>query len=363
MNKYLALLIILTSLSCQNKGDTNKIKPERNNITESVYASVKVSPQISYNPQPLRSGIIDKIFVQEGELVKKGQLLFQIIPSTNVNSQLTNAEISLSEAKSNYLGNNNLLNNIKLETQTTKEQLNLDSINLKRQERLFNQNIGKKVDYDQAKLKYDNTRNQLRILEQKYKQTKISLRSNYQKALNKSKTGKNDLSDFTIKSKIDGKIYSVNKEEGDFISAQEKIAEIGSHEQFKIEMDIDEVDITKINLGDTVIILLDAYEAEFFLATVSKIFPKKNDISQTFRVESEFIKQPPKLYYGLAGEGNIVVSKRSNALVIPTEYLKSNNTVLTTEGEKIVNIGIKNLEFVEILSGIDTTTSLIKPSE
>ena len=41
-----------------------------------------------------------------------------------------------------------------------------------------------------------------------------------------------------------------NKEEGDFISAQEKVAEIGSHNSFKIEMDIDEVDITKVKLNN-----------------------------------------------------------------------------------------------------------------
>ena len=99
------------------------------------------------------------------------------------------------------------------------------------------------------------------------------------------------------------------------------------------------------------------------MVTLSKIFPKKNDISQTFRVEGEFIKHPPKLYYGLAGEGNIVVSKRSNALIIPTEYLMPNNMILTNDGEISVTTGMKNLEFVEILSGIDTNTVIIKPGE
>ena len=362
--KFTLLIILLVSFSCQNKkNDKTEVKPQRSNITESVYASVKVSPEIYYNPQPIRSGIIDKIFVNEGDLVKKEQILFQIIPNTDIEGQLANDRINLEEAKSNYLGQNNLLNNIELEIQTTKEQFSLDSINLKRQERLLAQNIGKRLDYDQMKLKYDNGKKQLEILEQKYKQTKTNLKSNYQKALNKSKTGKSELKDFKIKSKIDGKVYYVNKEEGDYISAQEKFAEIGSDDQFKIEMDIDEVDITKINLGDTVLILLDAYEGEVFLSIVSKIFPKKNDVSQTFRVESEFIKQPPKLYYGLAGEANIVISKRNNALVIPTDYLMPNNTVLTKEGERSVTTGMKNLEFVEILSGIDTTTSLVKPSE
>jgi hypothetical protein len=78
-------------------------------------------------------------------------------------------------------------------------------------------------------------------------------------------------------------------------------------------------------------------------------------------VEAEFKELPPKVYYGLSGEANIVVSTRDNAIVIPAEYLLGDNKVLTEEGEKSVQVGIKNLKFAEILSGIDTTTSLLKP--
>lgn len=364
MKKYLTVIVVLISiLSCQDKFNKNEVRPTKSNITESVYASVKISPIVSYSPQPLRSGIIEEIYVNEGDVVEKGQILFQILPTSAANSQLLNAEINLQEAKSNYLGENNLLNNIELEIESTKEQLSLDLINLKRQERLLSQNIGRKVDFDQVKLKYDNTRKQLELLNQKYLQTKTTLRNNYRKAVNNSKTEKADLKEFQITAEMAGKVYSINKEEGDFISGQETFAEIGSYEKFKIEMDIDEVDITKVELGDSVLISLDAYVDELFLASISKIYPKKNDVSQTFRVESEFLQQPPKLYYGLAGEANIIVSKRRNTIIIPTEYLMSKNRVLTTEGEVDVKVGMKNLDFVEILSGIDTSTSLLKPEE
>jgi HlyD family secretion protein len=364
MNKPIVAFLILSSfLACKNNDSQNEAKPKNSTITESVYASVKVTPEVSYSAQTIRPGIIEKIFVKEGDLVSKGQVLFQIKPNSDINGQMANAKISLEEAKLNYLGQNSLLKNINLEIATTKQQLKLDSINFKRQERLNAQNIGTKLDFDQIKLKYENTKQQLALLNQKLKQSKNSLESNYKKALNASSTTFSELADYKIRSKIDGKVFSLNKEEGDFISAQEVFAEIGSSEQFKIEMDIDEVDITKIELGDSVLILLDAYVGEVFLAKVDKIFPKKNDISQTFRVESVFMQQPAKLYYGLSGEGNIVVSQRKNTLVIPTEYLLPNNKVLTADGEKSVTVGLKNLEFVEILSGIDTTTSLIKAKE
>ncbi len=364
MSKYFILIIIVfIAVSCQNKQKENNIKPKTSDITESVYASVKVRPEVSYSPQPIHSGIIKKIYVQEGDFVEKGKILFQISPTAAVQSQLTNAEINLEEAKSNYLGNNNLLNNIQLEIKTVKEQLSLDSINYKRQDRLWAQNIGRKTDLDQFKLKYQTTQKQLDILRQKFVQTRTNLENNYKKALSKTETEKSQLADFTVRSEIDGKVYSLNKEVGDFISTQERFAEIGSSDTFKLEMDIDEVDITKIELGDSVLIILDAYEGQVFVATVNKIFPKKDDITQTFRVESSFKQLPPKLYYGLAGEANIVVDRRNNTVVIPAEYLLPNDKVMTNDGEKSIKIGLKNLEFVEILSGIDTSTTILKPSE
>lgn len=356
-------MVILTALSCQNKNKGDNLQPTTSDVTESVFASVKVRPEVSYFPQPIRSGIIKNIFVQEGELVEKGEILFQISPTAEIKSQLTTAEINLQEAKANYLGNNNLLNNIHLEIKTVKEQLSLDSINHQRQARLWAQNIGRKADFDQSKLKYQTTQKQLDILQQKLAQTQTNLKNSYKKALSKTQTEKSQLADFTVRSKIDGRVYALNKEVGDFISSQEQFAEIGSAEKFKLEMDIDEVDITKIELGDSVLIILDAYPDQIFVATVHTIFPKKDDVTQTFRVESNFRQLPPKLYNGLTGEGNIIVARRNNTLVIPAEYLMPNNKVMTTDGEKTIKVGLKNLEFVEILAGVDSTTTLIKPSE
>ncbi len=364
MKRYIILIIYISFLlACQNRNDNVEVKPQLSDITELVYASIKISPETYYYAQPIHSGIIDKIHIQEGDLVKKGQILFEIEAPTGNEEQLIQAKINLEEAKSNYLGQNNLLNNIQLEIQTVEQQYRLDSVNLERQERLLAQGIGKRIDYDQLKLKYVNTKNQLELLYQKWEQTKTTLENNYKKAVTRIETERNQLGDFQVRSKLDGKVYSVTKEEGDFVSSQDKISEIGSYDQFKVEMDIDEVDITKIELGDSVLIILDAYPDEVFVARVSKIFSKKNDVTQTFRVESSFQQPPPKLYYGLSGEANIIVSRRENALIIPTDYLLADSKVLTDKGEKNVKTGIKNLEYVEVLSGLDTSSILIKPSE
>ncbi len=349
-------------LACTGNSKDQSIHPKRSTITESVYASVKITPEVSYHVQATRPGIVDTIYVAEGDTVQAGDPLFELVAPASSQRQLVDATINYQEAKANYSGQNNLMNNIVLEKATVYERLLLDSLNLKRQERLQKQGIGATIDYDNAKLKYRNTRKQYELLDQKLAQTKISLEKNYQKAKNRINLEKEQLQDFTITAEMKGAVYSISKEAGDFISTQEHFAEIGSHNRFQIEMDIDEVDITKVDLGDSVFVLLDAYADTVFLARVSNIYRKKNERTQTFRVVGSFVDLPPKLYYGFSGEANIAVSTRKNALLIPTEYLMTNNTVLTPDGEVKVRVGVKNLEHTEILDGIDTNTTLLKPT-
>jgi len=352
--------VVFLFVACQNSGEKQVSKPEYKDITVSVYASVNVIPNDIYYPQPVRSGIIEKVFVEEGEKVTKGQILFQITPSTEANSKLTDAEINLKQAKSDYLGNDNLLKNIEAELKTLESQVKLDSSNYVKLKRLWDKKIGTKTDLDRALLTYETSSNRYQILKNQYQQSKTNLKAKYNKAVNMLRSDKALLTDYVVYSKIDGTVYEIYKELGDLIQPQERFAEIGNHQDFIIEMDIDEVDISKINLKDTIIIHLEAYPDESFLAELSFIAAKKNQKTQTFKAESIFIDGPEKLFNGLSGEANIIVSKKKQALVIPTEYLIDSDKVLTENGELKVKTGFKNMEMVEILSGIDTSTILIR---
>ena len=361
---YFRLLLSLTflvALSCNPNREVEYLRPQVTEITESVYASVSIRPEVAYFPQPIRSGIIQEVFVEEGEVVKTGQLLIRIAATADVKNRLNSAEMNLEEAKEDFIGENNLLLNIELELKNLEEQLALDSINYFRQKELWKQNIGKKVDLERYELAYGATQNNYKILRKKKAQTLRNLKYQYQRASDLAQAEQTQFEDFSLRSAMDGVVYAIYKEEGERIGSQERFAEIGSAVDFVIEMDIDEVDITKIEMGDTVAITLDAYEDEVFMAKVSKVLPKKDETTQTFRVESTFLKAPPKLYNGLAGEANIVVDKRKNALIIPSEYLLKGNKVQTEEGAIDVRIGVKNMEFVEIASGLDTSALLIKP--
>ncbi len=355
------LLFTLNLASCAYRADQESTRGQVRDLTEAVYASVTIRPETTYHPQTSRSGIIEEIFVREGDLVAKGDILFQLSISPDVGNRLTNAQLNLGEAKANFLGKNNLLRNIETEIESVRQQLALDSTNLARQQRLWNQNIGKKIDLDRASRTYQTTLSQLRVLEYNHSQSLMSLENNYRKAASLVATEREHFADFTVAAKMDGRVYRIHKEIGELISPQEQFAEIGSADDFLIEMDIDEVDITRISLGDTVVVALEAYPNEVFTAQINTISPMKDELTQTFRVESQFIHNPEKLYNGLSGEASIIADQRKRALLIPTDYLLRGNRVLTIDGEKGVKVGVKNMEFVEILSGIDSTIVILKP--
>lgn len=125
-------------------------------------------------------------------------------------------------------------------------------------------------------------------------------------------------------------------------------------------MSVDEVVIRQIALDQTAIVSLDAYPDEVFELTIKKIYPTKDQKTQTFMVEAFFNNQPDRLFVGLSGEANIIIQKSENAIWIPNEYLFNVNMVKTPDGEVETSLGLRNMYQVQVLEGIDTSTILIK---
>ena len=361
--KYCLLSIITFTLliSCNSRNENERVKPSIRDISELVYASANVVSHNKYNCKPSKSGIIREVLVQKGDHVIEGQSLFIIDASADLKNRLDNANVSLREVKNNLYGNNSKLLTVDLELQRLKEQNHIDSINYERRKRLWSQDIGSKNELEHALLKYQNSSNKIRALRLDYEQLRMSLESNYEKAKNHVSTEQTLLGELIVKSTINGEVFNVFKEVGEYISPQEVFAVIGSTDNYIIEMNIDEVDISKIELGDTAIIALEAYPDKVYTSTLSYISNNKDEPTQTFIVESLFLDSPTKLFHGLAGEVNILIERRENAKVIPSEYIIKGNRVLTEDGEISVRTGVKNLDFVEILDGIDTSVTLLRP--
>jgi multidrug efflux pump subunit AcrA (membrane-fusion protein) len=353
MKLFCFILSLLFVQSCQKK--ENKILPIEQDLTESVYSSITIQPDSLYQVYSIVSGILDNIFVEEGDLVDKEDMLIQIINNTpKLNTE--NARLSLQLAKENYSGSDAILETLKKEITAATLTYKNDSINFFRQKSLWEQNIGSKVEFDNQKLKFQLSKNNLTLLNNQYSQTKNQLQTTLKQAQNNFQASLINTKDFTVKSKINGKVYALYKEPGEIVSTLEPLAAIGSASKFIIEMLVDEVDIVKITKQQEVILQLDAYNGEVFTGKVSRILPKKDERNQTFKVEAVFDEAPKVLYPGLSGEANIVIAQKKNVLTIPKTYITDENQVKTDRGLVTITTGLQNLDYAEVLSGITKDT-------
>lgn len=355
---YIVLLVILWS--CQKEDE--KRRPEYKTLTESVYASVIIQPDSLYQAYTTVAGILEEIHVEEGDLIAKSQTLLQIINSAPEVS-IENAKLSLQLAQKNYIGNTAVLNGIQDEIEGAALRYKNDSLNYKRQQNLWNQNIGSKAEYDTKKLNYELSQKNLEQLQNKFDRTKNELQTAVKQANNSLKSSLIVNTDFTIKSKINGKVYALYKEPGEIVTTMEPLAAIGSASEFVMEMLVDEVDIVKITLDQRVIVTMDAYKGKVFTGTVSKIYPKKDERNQTFTVEARFEVQPEVLYPGLSGEANIIISTKDHVLTIPKDYLIEGDKVETDKGIVNVKTGLQNMEYIEIREGLTENTYIHKPKQ
>ncbi|WP_074407032.1 efflux RND transporter periplasmic adaptor subunit [Aquimarina megaterium] len=359
MSKHVLWMFFTTVLiSCADKEE--KILPAVTGITELVYSSVTIQPDSLYQVYASVHGILDKNLVEEGDEVKKGTPLLQIINS-NPKLNTENAKLSFELAQKNYNGNAAILSSIEEEIKSATLKMTNDSINYCRQKNLWSQQIGSKIEYDTKKLAYELSTNSLSLLKNKYDRTREELKTRLQQAKNNYKTSVITTKDFTISSKINGKVYGLYKNLGEIINTIEPIAAVGSATVFVVEMLVDEVDIVKIKKNQKAIITLDAYNGEVFTAKVSKIYPKKDERNQTFMVEALFDKSPEVLYPGLSGEANIIIAQKKEVLTIPKEYLIDGTKVKTEKGTVEIVIGLQSMDTVEILSGITKDTWIYKP--
>ena len=352
------LLMAVLLWSCRET--STGFHPSIGPIVESVYASATVQPDSLYEVYSPRQGIIDDILVEEGQRVETGQLLAVLVNEVPaLNSQRTSYNLQLAEEQ--YRGRSALLYNYAAEIRSNERQVARDSIQYFRQKRLWSKGIGAKMEVEDRQLKYEQTLDRLYNSRKKYEQAQLELENAYRNAQNANRSAQTERQEYFLRSRMEGKVFAIHKELGELITLPEAFASIGSAESYLIDMSVDEVDITRIHPGQQVLIRLDAYNDTVFEAEVDRIYPQKDSRTQSFRVEGFFTAPPHRLYPGLLGEANIIIREKSRAISIPLEYLTADNRVKTEQGEVDVQTGLRNMEEVEILAGIDSTTVLLKP--
>lgn len=357
--RYLPFLILSGLLFSACKKQREMTHPTMGEISESVYASGIIKSKDQYHVFSTVSGLVQKILVKEGDLVQKGDGLFVIQNETSkLNAE--NAKLSADFADWNTKGDR--LNELAGAIETAKSKMLNDSLLLLRQRGLWAQQIGSKVELEQRELAYTSSQNAYEATLLRYRDLQQQLRFAAAQAQKILSISQNTAQDYTIRSQVAGRVYSVLKEVGELANAQNPIAVIGQADAFVIELQVDENDIVRIQKGQRILLNLDSYKGQVFEAEVSKIDPFMNERSRTFAVEANFTKKPPVLYPNLTTEANIIIRAKVNTMTIPRGYLLDDSLVtLENNSVRKVKTGLKDYVKVEILSGLDTNESILKP--
>jgi HlyD family secretion protein len=354
--KYIFPFTLLFMISCTSEKETTH--PQVETISESVYASGIVKSRNQYQVYTTVSGLISEVFVKEGTLVSKGDILMTI---RNESSQLNVENAKLAAERADIRANYDKLKEASVAIDLAQAKVKDDSLLLVRQRNLRAQNVGAQVELDQRELAYKNstTNYQLALLKYRNLQRDLAFASDQSKT--NLKITKSLMNDYAIRAVSDGKVYKIQKERGELVSTLNPVAVIGDAQEFFIELNVDEYDISRIKPDQQVLISMDSYKGKVFEARVETIEPLMNEQSRSFIVSATFTTRPQELYPNLSVEANIVIRSKQKALTIPRTYLVGDSVVMVGkhEARKVV-VGIMDYRKAEILSGLQATDIIYK---
>ncbi len=219
-------------------------------IVETVSATGKIQPEIEVKLSSEVSGEVIELSIVEGQQVEKGDLLVRVNPDIyesslnrsqaslqNVKSGLNQAEASLKEAKANY----------------------------DRNKQLFDKGIISKANWDQVISAYE--------IAQAGKQSAYYSVKSSAATVNEAK---DNLNRTNIYAPMSGTISKLSIELGERVVGTQQMAgteimRVANLSNMEVEVDVNENDIVKVNIGDSTIVEVDAYLKKEFKGLVTEI--------------------------------------------------------------------------------------------
>lgn len=338
--------------------------PQRKDIVETVYASGKILADSEYTVYALSPGTISCKLIHPGDRIQAGQALYLLkneVPAANQRA----AEADLRHTQENLTGGTGLLNELKTAMDNAAVKYSNDSLTLSRYRNLWAQNIGTKVNLDLWQTNCQLSLNAKTAAQLRYQQTLAELKVNLKKSESQVAGSRAELDHFTIRAAGQGMIYQTYKEAGEAVRPNEPVALLGSSGRYIIRLDVDQQDITKLKIGQSVLLKTDISGERIWKSRVERIYPMMNEADQTFRVDAVFSGPQPGNFIHCSVEANILISSKQHSLVIPANYIVAGNQVMIRQdGQRKlvkVKIGIRTPDQAEILSGLDERSELIEP--
>lgn len=284
-------------------------KVERRTIIETVNASGKVYPEVEVKVSSDISGEIIELNVEEGDSVRKGQVLAKIFADLYI-TQRDQVAAAVKQQQA-------LVDNSTAQLDALKSALNQAEAQYKRQLQLMQEKVISKSEFEQAENAYNTAKANYNAAIQGIAGNKAGVQSaqaNLQRA-NK------DLGRTTILAPMNGVVSLLAVKKGERVvgTAQmtgTEMMRIADMEKIEVRVDVGENDIPKVHLGDSALVEVDAYNNRKFKGIVTQIASSSTTLGSTTATTTNDVTNY-KVHIRLLKESyqDLLTSKRSKDLI------------------------------------------------
>lgn len=282
-------------------------------IVETVSATGKIQPEVEVKISSEVSGEILELPFKEGQEVKKGDLLVR------VNPDLIQSAVSRSQAS---------YQNVRAGLEQAEANLKQAQADYNRSKTLFDKGVISKADWDRSIATYETA-----------VAGKTSAYYSVQSAAATVNEAKDNLNRTTIYAPMSGTISLLSVELGERVVGTQQMAgteilRVANLKNMEVEVDVNENDIVKVQIGDSTIVEVDAYLKKEFKGIVTEIANSAEgtlaaDQVTNFKVKVRILEESykdltegkPEAYSpfrpGMTATVDIITQTRENAISVP----------------------------------------------
>lgn len=333
-------------------------------LVQAFYSTGTVQPEREYPIKSATAGTLDQVLVDKGHRVKKGQPLAivtdpaLIFTADRAKAELEEKLLRVEEGKSPVLAEYDARLKGTLELQEIAQR------EVKRISELMQSNAGSQNDLDRAMDRVKHLLIEVESIKAQRAAKKLELEREVQVAHSASNIAQWNLQEQTLKSPIDGVVLDRPTSVGTRVAINDPIMRVADVVPGNLVMraDVDEEDVAKLEIDQAVRMTLYSFAGQVLSGKVTKIYDQADPARRTFEVDVRFEAPNDRLLPGMTGELAFITASKSSTIVVPAQALQSGNVYLVRDHRLVksnAEIGLKSIERVEILSGLQPGTQVV----
>jgi HlyD family secretion protein len=329
-------------------------------IVETVNASGKVYPEVEVKISPDISGEITELNVQEGDSVKKGQVLARIYADIYA--------LQRDEAASRVSQSSATVENSRAALEALRANYNQTKATYDRNKKLFDDKVISRAELEQVETAFKSAQANLNAAEQGLRGLQAGVKGS---EVSLSRANK-DLSRTTLVAPMNGVVSSLKVKKGERVAGNSfnvgtEMMTVADMSILEVRVDVGENDIVKISIGDSADVEVDAYNNRKFKGVVTKIasstkgaaaLATSNDVTNyevRIRLDpasyADLAKLPFPFRPGMNATADIRTNTVANVLSVPI------TAVNTRVKGSDMNVEDKKKEQAENKGGDDNSTT------